>query len=120
MMKVPGLILLLLFMFPFARIEAKTPILGTHCIGAEDMYQFVVSRNPDFPREVAEAFCEVGALYGVRGDIALCQAIIETGWFRFDNGTAVTPTPTTIAAWGCASAATGGAPLPTCARGSRP
>lgn len=91
MMKVPGLILLLLFMFPFARIEAKTPILGTHCIGAEDMYQFVVSRNPDFPREVAEAFCEVGALYGVRGDIALCQAIIETGWFRFDNGTAVTP-----------------------------
>ncbi len=90
-MNVPRLILLLILTFMFPSLGAKTPILGTHSIDAEQMYQFVASRNPDFPREVAEAFCEVGAIYGVRGDIALCQAIIETGWFRFDNGTAVTP-----------------------------
>lgn len=55
------------------------------------MYQFVASHNPSFEREVAEAFYEIGERYGIRGDIALCQAIIETGWFRFDNGTAVRP-----------------------------
>lgn len=69
---------------------ASTPILGDHEVDIERMYWFVAERNPDFDIEVAEAFYEVGRIYGVRGDIALCQAIIETGWFRFDNGTAVT------------------------------
>ncbi|WP_302265412.1 glucosaminidase domain-containing protein, partial [uncultured Duncaniella sp.] len=58
---------------------------------AELMYRYVASRNPDFPREIAQAFYDIGELYGIRGDIAICQAIIETGWFRFDNGTAVRP-----------------------------
>lgn len=70
---------------------AKTPILGTQEADVERMYQYVLARNPQFDREIAEAFHEVGARYGVRGDIALCQAVIETGWFRFDNGTAVPP-----------------------------
>lgn len=71
---------------------AETPICGPHCVDVDRMYRFVSAHNPDFPYEVAEAFYEVGCLYGVRGDIALCQAILETGWFRFDNGTAVPPT----------------------------
>ncbi len=70
---------------------AKTPIIGEPDIEVEQMYQFVAARNPAFTREVAAAFHDIGARYGVRGDIALCQAIIETGWFRFDNGTAVSP-----------------------------
>ena len=70
---------------------ASTPIRGTQEADVERMYQFVAARNPAFTREIAEAFHEVGKIYGVRGDIALCQAIIETGWFRFDNGTAVHP-----------------------------
>lgn len=68
---------------------ASTPIRGAQEADVERMYQYVAARNPLFPRETAEAFYEIGELYGVRGDIALCQAIIETGWFRFDNGTAV-------------------------------
>ena len=52
---------------------------------------FCVTPKPDFDRDVAETFYTVGERYGIRGDIALCQAIIETGWFRFDNGTAVKP-----------------------------
>lgn len=71
--------------------SAATPIRGTQKADPERMYQYVASRNPDFSREVAQAFYEIGELYGIRGDIALCQAIIETGWFRFDNGTAVPP-----------------------------
>ena len=80
----------------FAAIEVmplavwgNTPIRGIQEADAESMYRFVAERNPSFARGSAEAFYEVGKAYGVRGDIALCQAIIETGWFRFDNGTAV-------------------------------
>lgn len=69
----------------------KTPIFGNQKVDIETMYQFVASRNPDFDFQVAEAFSRIGEQYGIRGDIALCQAIIETGWFRFDNGTAVSP-----------------------------
>ena len=68
---------------------ASTPIRGAQEADVERMYQYVAARNPAFSREIAEAFYEIGELYGIRGDIALCQAIIETGWFRFDNGTAV-------------------------------
>lgn len=69
----------------------KTPIFGTPEVEIDNMYAYVKRHNPDFRREVAEAFYNVGRRYGIRGDIALCQAIIETGWFRFDNGTAVRP-----------------------------
>ena len=33
--------------------------------------------------ELAELFLEEGATEGIRGDIAFCQSIKETGWFRF-------------------------------------
>jgi len=57
----------------------------------EDMCEFVRQHNPDFSMEIAEAYYEIGSRYGIRGDVALCQAIIETGWFKFRDGTAVTP-----------------------------
>ncbi|MDE6078947.1 MAG: glucosaminidase domain-containing protein [Duncaniella sp.] len=68
---------------------ATVPIRGEAEADVERIYQYISARNPKFEREVAEAFFEVGQLYGIRGDIAICQAIIETGWFRFDNGTHV-------------------------------
>lgn len=70
---------------------ASTPIFGKAEVEVDHMYEYVCRHNPNFEREVAEAFYKVGERYGIRGDIALCQAIIETGWFRFDNGTAVKP-----------------------------
>lgn len=33
--------------------------------------------------ELADLFLEEGANEGIRGDIAFCQSIKETGWFRF-------------------------------------
>ena len=53
------------------------------------MYAFVARQNPGFDREIARQYHDVGRIYGIRGDVALCQAIIETGWFRFGGGTAV-------------------------------
>ena len=82
-----GAILSLLPLLSFG----KTPILGNPEVDVDNMYAYVKRHNPDFRREVAEAFYSIGRRYGIRGDIALCQAIIETGWFRFDNGTAVRP-----------------------------
>jgi N-acetylmuramoyl-L-alanine amidase len=59
----------------------------------EKMVAFVKARNPEVKdiEEIAKQFLEVGKLYGIRGDIAFCQSVIETGWFKFDGGTAVTP-----------------------------
>jgi hypothetical protein len=42
-------------------------------------------------KKIAKAFLEVGKKYGVPGDIAFCQSIIETHYFLYDLGTAVTP-----------------------------
>lgn len=58
---------------------------------AEQMIAFVKAKNSSFDGKIAEAFIKVGNKYGIRGDIAFCQSIIETGWFKFSGGTAVTP-----------------------------
>ncbi len=71
--------------------DEPVTILGQAVVDAESMWKFVSEVNADFPLELARHYYEVGTIYGIRGDIALCQAIIETGWFRFDKGTAVKP-----------------------------
>ncbi len=71
-------------------LAAKTPICGEPEVDVACMYEFVKAHNPGFSREIAEAYIEIGCRYGVRGDIAMCQAILETGWFRFGDDTAVT------------------------------
>lgn len=81
----------LLFISISLSLWCQTSIFGPQRVEIETMYRFVAARNPNFDRDVAETFYLVGERYGIRGDIALCQAIIETGWFRFDNGTAVEP-----------------------------
>lgn len=73
-----------------ANLNAATPICGDLEVDIERMYEFVKTHNKSFPREIAEAYYHIGKKYGVRGDIALCQAILETGWFRFSDDTAVT------------------------------
>lgn len=65
-------------------------IMGRAEVDALTLATFVRRHNPDFEIEIAEAYLRLGELYGIRGDVALCQAIIETGWFRFADGTAVT------------------------------
>lgn len=72
-------------------IETNNAIMGKSTATAEQMTAFVKTNNAKFDGRIAEAFMKVGAKYGVRGDIALCQSIIETGWFKFEGGTAVTP-----------------------------
>lgn len=74
-----------------ADINEEMSIFGPSVADVERMYRFVLTRNPNFDRTIAEAFYELGKVYGIRGDVALCQSLIETGWFLFTGGTAVTP-----------------------------
>jgi N-acetylmuramoyl-L-alanine amidase CwlA len=68
-------------------------ILGKSVVTVEQMVGFVKTQNPDFAdlEAIAKAFLEVGDKYGVRGDIAFTQSVLETHYFLFDLGTAVTP-----------------------------
>lgn len=70
---------------------AATKIMGKQVATIDRMYQFVKSKNANFDREIAVQMYKMGEKYGVRGDIALCQSCIETGWFKYTGGTAVTP-----------------------------
>lgn len=89
-MKRSVLLLLLLSAF-FGWVSAATPIAGSHRVDAATLTRFVQRHNPAFDPAIAEAFISVGTRYGIRGDVALCQAILETGWFKYEGGTAVTP-----------------------------
>lgn len=73
---------------------AATNILGEPQITAQQAYQYiksVYSTQANFTLEMAEAYINIGKKMGIRGDIAICQSIWETSWFRYTGGTAVTP-----------------------------
>ncbi len=55
-------------------------------ITAQKMVDFISSKSPVLnctPLELVNLYLSIGEKYGVRGDIAFCQAIKETNWFRF-------------------------------------
>lgn len=38
-----------------------------------------------FPENIAEYYYEIGQKYNIRGDVALAQALLETGYFQYGN-----------------------------------
>jgi major intracellular serine protease len=68
------------------------PIMGSSVVPLDVMVAYVKVNNPSFDENIAKAFLTIGAKYGIRGDMAFCQSILETGWFKFDSpGEVVTP-----------------------------
>lgn len=61
----------------------KNPILGHRIASTDQMISFVKKVNPAFNDSIAVLYARVGYYYGVTGDVAFCQAIYETNWFRF-------------------------------------
>ena len=69
---------------------AKHPIMGASVLAAAQLAAYLLSKNP-YPKlgisctalELAEIFIFEGRTEGVRGDMAFCQSILETGWFKF-------------------------------------
>lgn len=58
-------------------------IMGQSILTESQMKKLLRRVNPDAPEDIEKMYLEEGALEGVRGDIAFCQAIHETGYFRF-------------------------------------
>jgi hypothetical protein len=78
---------------PIDEHAGHNDIMGTAIVEVDKMVAFAktINPNPQDIEEIARQFLAVGAIYGIRGDVAFCQSLIETGWFKFDGGTAVTP-----------------------------
>lgn len=73
--------------------QEGTPILGKPALSAREIYDYVMTRRPGpaFTLELVQEYLDQGKRWGIRADVAIFQAIVETGWFRFEGGTAVTP-----------------------------
>ena len=62
-------------------------IMGQSVLTEAQMAAFLRKINPEAPEGIEKIYLEEGQAEGVRGDIAFCQAIHETDYFRF-TGTA--------------------------------
>lgn len=77
-----------LWEYPVAPTTPKTPIMGKAQAKAGQMKQFLLDNNKS-PKlnctvdELVTYFIQEGDIEGVRGDIAFCQAIKETGYFKY-------------------------------------
>lgn len=58
--------------------SGKTAILGRSGCTAEEMAAFAARRRQNVGLEAAQLYLELGERYGIRGDIAFCQALYET------------------------------------------
>ena len=71
-----------------APIATGTPVLGAPLLGAPQISAWyaatgIASRSPTDVARIAGLFVDEGMAQGVRGDIALAQAMLETGYLRF-------------------------------------
>ena len=87
---------------PVAPVSGVT-IMGKSQASAQDLTNYVLKENAGFNHQIAEEFISVGNLYGIKGDIAFAQSILETGWFKF-AGSSVRPEQNNF----CGLGATGG------------
>jgi hypothetical protein len=71
----------------------KHSLMGEPEVTAAQMAKFLLKTEPN-PKinttalELAQMFLDEGRKEGIRGDLAFCQSIHETGWFQF-NGSAM-------------------------------
>lgn len=63
---------------PGAEPSGKTPIRGAAACTAAELAEFAARRRQPAGEELAEAYLRLGERYGVRGDLAFCQALYET------------------------------------------
>lgn len=73
--------------------RTNADILGKPKVTAQQLIDMVIKTvgHQEDIEEIANCYIKIGCKYGLRGDIAFCQAILETSWFKYDKGTAVRP-----------------------------
>jgi hypothetical protein len=75
-------------------IDATTKIMSAPLLSPQQMAGFVSTKmaannltwKPEYPPvTMAGIYLDEGTAAGVRGDVAFCQSILETGWFAWPN-----------------------------------
>lgn len=100
----------------------STSILGTAEATQEQLVAFIKRRNPK-PKlnctveDIVRYYFTEGAREGIRGDVALCQALKETGFFGY--GGDVSPTQNNFCGLGATGNREKGASFPTAEIGVR-
>lgn len=66
------------------------PIIGEQYLTSDVMAYYALKNNPNpqincSMKELAQHFLDEGKIEGVRGDIAFCQSLHETGYFKYGN-----------------------------------
>lgn len=61
----------------------EVSILGNSIASADRLKKLMLANNPYAPAELPELYLEIAEDYGIRGDIAFCQAAKETGWWKY-------------------------------------
>ena len=68
-------------------VHYSNAIMGNSTLSAEAMVAYLLSANPSITQEyaaqVVNAYLTIGTYYGIRGDIAFFQAMLETGKLKF-------------------------------------
>lgn len=67
---------------PAGALDMEALIMGQAQVDAQQLRALLYRNNPNAP-DLIDLYLEIGAKYGVRGDLAFCQAAKETGWWRF-------------------------------------
>jgi len=68
---------------PDPKINYALGIMGEAQVGRNELLAVMQQNNPLAPRELVDLYLQIGKQYGVRGDVAFCQAAKETGWWKF-------------------------------------
>lgn len=64
--------------YPLGTLWLGKPVLTkAQCINA------LRKNNPNFTTGIVNKYYAIAEKYGIRADLAFCQACVETGWFRF-------------------------------------
>ncbi len=65
----------------------NNPIQGSSTMSADTMVAFLMKNNTGitkaYAQQVANAYLTIGSYYGIRGDIAFFQAMLETGYLKY-------------------------------------
>jgi len=66
-----------------SNIDYQQTIMGEAKMGREQLLAIMQKNNPAAPLELVDLYLEIGRQYGIKGDIAFCQAAKETGWWKY-------------------------------------
>lgn len=110
--------------FQAAAVSSTSPILGPSRLTAKQLADFIGAKGYK-PRitvsiqELAQDYIEEGNRYGVRGDVAFAQSILETAGFHLPDGGQLNPNDNNFAGIGACDSCKHGISFPDARTGVR-